>query len=516
MKTLSILTAFVLLAVYAQAAIRPAEPVLFTGDALPGLTGAPVSELHLFAYVDGTWYEIPAQVDERDAAGSHFGTDDGLWDANDELVFQPQDGGGAALASAWVDDAESQTYPRLEITVTDSVEGDATIAYLFRSSTLPDTLTASHIAYDAGLDQISAEDYLSGYDDALWFWDELRLRDGAGYSDDYMDREKTRLRGYFLFQTWVRTEQDMTPVLHQTVTGPVRVIRHTESEFEVLGVASSWSGTQHYYGAYMTNPRSTFEVPLLGGINLIRQSYDLVPGVPSAVESSEYNASLPVDGAPDAAVTPLTYEEMSDLWVKIGVADGALVKVVDFQGLSDVNDVYHHDNAGGGSADGLADTGDMVSYGDIGLLMSDPVVGTHETETKTYISSDGDLSGTTCQTWFNNPLAAAVTPQDYDPAAPVDDTPFVGRLMVRNHPNPFNPATEIRFTVPGPGAVHLRVYDVSGRLVRTLLDGVTVAGTGSASWDGCANSGERVGSGVYFCRVESGDSAAITKMLMVE
>jgi hypothetical protein len=515
-KTVTILTVILLLAAGAHAAIRPAEPVLIAGDALPGLAGAPVAELHLFAYVDGAWHEIPSQIDERDAAGSHFGTDDGLWDANDELVFQPQDGGGAAPVSAWVDDAESQTHPRLEITVTDPVEGDATVVYLFRSATLPDTLTASHIAYDEGLDRISADAYLCGYDDALWFWDELRLRDGAGYTADYMDREKTRLRGYFLFQTWVRTEQDMTPVLRQTVSGPVRLIRHTQSEFTVLGIASSWSGTQHYYGAFMTNPRDAFEVPVLGGLNLVRQSYDLNPGVPGAVESSEHNADLPVDGVPDAAVTPLTYEEMSDLWVKIAVAGGALVKVVDFQGLADDNDLYHHDNAAGGSADGLADTGDMASYGDIGLLMNDPVVGIHETETKTYVSAAGDLSGPECQAWFNDPLAVAVAPQDYDPSVAVGETPFACRLFVDNRPNPFNPSTEIRFTLPEPGTVRLCVYDAGGRLVRTLLDGVAVADEGRVNWDGRAEGGERVGSGVYFARATSGGMSAITKMLLVE
>ncbi len=516
MKIIIALLAMALVTTGASAAIRPAEPVLIGGDALTGMTGVPVGDLHLFAYVDGAWIEIPVQVDERDAGGSHFGADDGLWDANDELVFQPQDGGAAAIASAWIDDAESRTHPRLEITVTDAVEADATIAYLYRSSTLPATSASPHIAYDAVLDQISADEYLSGYDDTTWFWDELRLREGAGYSDDYMDREKTRLRGYFLFQTWIRTEQDMTPITREVVWGPVRVIRYTLSQFSVFGTNSDWSGTKHFYGAYMTNPRGDFEVPLLGGLNRVRQSYDLLPGVTGVVEATEHNAALPVDGTPDAATTGLTYEEMSDLWFKIGVADGAVIQVIDFQGLSDVNDVYHHDNAAGGTADGLPDTGDMVSYGDIGLLMSDPVVGVHETETKTYISATENLSGLACQTWFNSPLAVAVAPQDYDPAAPVDDVPLAARMRVSSHPNPFNPLGEIRFVLPEPGVVDLRVYDVSGRLVRTLLAGVAVAEAGRASWDGRDDAGLRVGSGVYFARVTSGVRAAVTKMLLVE
>ena len=200
-KILAIVAVVMFLSVGAYAALRPAEPVTITGDALTGLSGVPVSELHLFAYTDGAWREIPAQIDERDAGGSYFVVDDGLWDANDELVFQPQDGGGAAIASAWVDDVESQTHPRLEITVTDPVEADATIVYLYRSATLPDTLSLAYMSYDAGTGDITAVEYRAGYDADKWFWNELRMRDGSGFSDDYLDREKTRLRGYFLFQT---------------------------------------------------------------------------------------------------------------------------------------------------------------------------------------------------------------------------------------------------------------------------------------------------------------------------
>ncbi len=515
MKLAAILTVTILLTAGAHAAIRPAEPVLITGDALTGLAGAPVADLHLFAFVDGDWREIPMQIDELNG-GSYFVADDGLWDADDELVFQPQDGGVAALLSDWIEDAESQSYPRLELVVNDAVEGDATFAYLFRSSTLPDTLTASHIAYDAGLDQVSTGTYLVGHDDGVWFWDELRLHEDGGYSDDYMDREKTRLRGYFLFQTWVRTEQDMTPVSRDVKAGPVRVIRVTDSTFSVFGTTSNWGGNKHFYGAYLTNPRSSFEVPLLGGLNLVRQSYDLNPGVIDVVESSQHNASLPVDGSPDGAVTGLTYAEMADFWVKIGVGDGAWIQVSDFQGLSDTIDIYHHDNAGGGTADGLSDTGDMMSYGDIGLLMSDPVVGTHETETKTYISATGDLSGADCQAWFNSPLAVAVTQEEYDPGLSADEIPHAGRLLVSNHPNPFNPSTEIHFDAPETGAVRVGVYDVSGRLVRTLLDEIVAEGEGRVRWDGRSDDGVRVGSGVYFCRVTQGGRTAGVKMLMLE
>ena len=90
-----------------------------------------------------------------------------------------------------------------------------------------------------------------------------------------------------------------------------------------------------------------------------------------------------------------------------------------------------------------------------------------------------------------------------------------GELPVRyalggNYPNPFNPVTRIAFDVPSPGAVvELRIYDVSGRLVRTLVDGEVPPGRHSAEWDGTDRSGAAVASGVYFYRFDApgfGDS----------
>ncbi|MFH1680292.1 MAG: M20/M25/M40 family metallo-hydrolase [Candidatus Eisenbacteria bacterium] len=77
-------------------------------------------------------------------------------------------------------------------------------------------------------------------------------------------------------------------------------------------------------------------------------------------------------------------------------------------------------------------------------------------------------------------------------------------VLGRNHPNPFNPATRISYTIPeGAGAlpVTLRVYDLSGRLVRVLVDEPTGAGSRVAVWDGIEENGRPVSSGVYFYRL---------------
>jgi len=87
----------------------------------------------------------------------------------------------------------------------------------------------------------------------------------------------------------------------------------------------------------------------------------------------------------------------------------------------------------------------------------------------------------------------------------------------QNVPNPFNPVTEISFQVPSGGAdVSLRVYDASGRLVRTLADGYEPSGTRSFSWDGTDNAGNPVASGTYFYQVAAPEFVETKKMLLLK
>jgi parallel beta-helix repeat protein len=86
-----------------------------------------------------------------------------------------------------------------------------------------------------------------------------------------------------------------------------------------------------------------------------------------------------------------------------------------------------------------------------------------------------------------------------------------------NFPNPFNPATAIQFRVPSPGSrVRLSIYDLSGRLVRTLVDDERGAGEHTVVWRGLDDSGRQVGSGVYFYRLEVAGATLERKMVMLK
>jgi hypothetical protein len=88
--------------------------------------------------------------------------------------------------------------------------------------------------------------------------------------------------------------------------------------------------------------------------------------------------------------------------------------------------------------------------------------------------------------------------------------------MDQNHPNPFNPSTTIHFSVDPPGRrVTLRVYDVAGRLVTTILESEWVSGERAVEWDGRNGAGRAVASGVYFYDLRTPDSRLTRKMVVV-
>ena len=89
-------------------------------------------------------------------------------------------------------------------------------------------------------------------------------------------------------------------------------------------------------------------------------------------------------------------------------------------------------------------------------------------------------------------------------------------LAVSNFPNPFNPATTIRLNVPRDGDVSVKVFNVRGELVKTLVRGVLPAGTHDILWDGTADGGRQAASGVYFWETRFGGDVKVGKMLLAK
>ncbi len=87
--------------------------------------------------------------------------------------------------------------------------------------------------------------------------------------------------------------------------------------------------------------------------------------------------------------------------------------------------------------------------------------------------------------------------------------------LAQNAPNPFARGTNVRFTVPSKMRAKVAVYDVTGRLVRILADGVAAAGEHNVAWDGKDTHGRTVSSGLYFCRLTTPAGVLQHKMMVL-
>jgi len=81
-------------------------------------------------------------------------------------------------------------------------------------------------------------------------------------------------------------------------------------------------------------------------------------------------------------------------------------------------------------------------------------------------------------------------------------------------PNPFRGSTEIQFALPRAMDVTIQVHDLSGRLVRTVLQGEIGAGTHGVTWDGRNDAGLQAGAGVYFTTFRAGDLYKTEKVFL--
>lgn len=109
--------------------------------------------------------------------------------------------------------------------------------------------------------------------------------------------------------------------------------------------------------------------------------------------------------------------------------------------------------------------------------------------------------------WFGNEIP--------DPTGG-DQPPGFENSMSQNYPNPFNPETAIRFSIRDRGRVTLKIYNVAGQLVRTLVDEVREPNVYSQAWDGLDGAGQPVASGVYFCRLTAKNFEMTRKMVLLK
>ena len=88
--------------------------------------------------------------------------------------------------------------------------------------------------------------------------------------------------------------------------------------------------------------------------------------------------------------------------------------------------------------------------------------------------------------------------------------------LSQNYPNPFNPSTTIKFSVPKATVVILKIYNMIGQEVATLVNEQKEIGFYSLTWNGKNNFNTQVASGVYIYRIVAGDFVSVKKMNLLK
>lgn len=372
---------------------RPEDPVVVTGDELPLFDGQPIDEMVLYKFSSGSWAPIPFQIDERanDITGTYVVFEDGLLDANDELVFMAKDAGEMA-GSSWPADMEAQQNPRYQIAASDPLSpANMGTAYLYRSTTLPAS-PDSYVDWNEGLQTVTTISYTAAFSPSSFVGLADLTVNGNGV--DILDRQKIRITAFIISLN----EEDLitliTPTISIPVVGPVR------------GVANGGAFNVSIYGSRLEFfvVFDTSSLPI--SIDDIRTSFDLkdsaVTGISNYYDSNGTAAAI--DGLPDAVPGSPRFD-----WYQASGSVGGLVMAVPVlnTGGGSVTNYYKDD-----SAVDAGDTGDQQSYGDTGVFITNP--GSEvELALVSYILPPGSTANVG-QEYFDratNPLTAATTAQ---------------------------------------------------------------------------------------------------------
>ena len=139
-------------------------------------------------------------------------------------------------------------------------------------------------------------------------------------------------------------------------------------------------------------------------------------------------------------------------------------------------------------------------------------------------------AGTAFFEWQGN-ILLDMSPDEYVGVAPdmgayeygfvyADDSngiPFQNVFLSQNYPNPFNPKTTINYSLKENSKVLLKIYNIKGQLVKTLVNELLPAGEHSIIWNGRDSNGNQVGSGIYFYKLKvNGKSEAVRKCLLLK
>ncbi len=283
---------------------------------------------------------------------------------------------------------------------------------------------------------------------------------------------------------------------------------------------------------------------ILIDIDLVRQSWDFNEKANGMKFFNRRNANIPMDGNPDAnlnySLANRTWKTVIDttmngektkMWVDVTgisewtMASGPQGTVFSHIKIEDTSheriELYYHDNKNGGQGDNsyieTGDTGDGMSYGDQGIK----IINTKNLDLNFAVYFvDGNKDQAFGELMANNfevGVQQTRNEQSYPVSVnePIDTRPMTF-VLDQNYPNPFNSSTRISYIVPNHADVELKIFDLNGRVVKTLINEALDAGSHDVTWNGTNEFGEDVPTGVYLYQLRAGDLVAAKKLLLVK
>ncbi len=346
------------MAAQADASWRPSEAIVLSGADLPLFDGASELEIWAWSWDGSTWRLVAEQLDERNGA-TYVETEDGMLDADDELVLMLDDAGMPApegeRPAAMPEDA-----PRAVLKISDPMDEDyAGEIHLFRSESGPEIAITPRLRWEAGEREIVGEHYRMGPADAGedGFFG-LRSFFLTGVEEDLVDRMK--LRGN-LTGAGAVNEETLSAALG------VLGIDLSGDPVKVGPLRGLLEGGGEAYDRRFTIFAGTEDLAGLGGgiiqLTNIRVSLDFTAAVSGATyHDANLPAGVTVDGSPDAVP-----DAPVPAWREIRLGAGRLSLLSKAVDASAEARVYYRDDTDGGSDD----TGDGMAYADTGVTAPD-------------------------------------------------------------------------------------------------------------------------------------------------
>ncbi len=509
---------------------REYVPVIIQGKTL-ALDDLRIDNWTLFRYSMATaaWTRIPVQIDEImivDSQPKYNKAEaiNGTIDPWDEIVVMPGDLGDRAPTSEWLSDPALQSGSRLELQFQDPRHPEqAGWLYLYRLSreTSPSLFTYREApSSESAADTLSTPAYTVAHTASGW----LNYLTLTPDPTDLMDRLKLRLSGSFYGQPYQVTEESLSatddPVSPHLY--PLRSFRDVRNRVALpivnLTTGADYSVTYYPYAIHVgviDAEISATTIALLG-LRHVRQSIDFSSSIAGAMTfySKANPDGIPIDGTPDTPNIALS----ADAGLQWAMARGnarTVIKIMDVPTIENAQTrLYYWDQQQPGSTgDQTLDTGDLRSFGDMGIqLDASTALKTNRLNVGLWIYALDEPNqttelGQTLVDWIAHPPTIVSQEQQQTPTV-VDEqprhTPDTFHLST-TYPNPI-PSGQImqaNLTAP-PGTYTVEVINILGQRIHSLPLSITPGSSiTSFRWQGLNRMGQPIPPGLYFLVVRT-------------